>query len=136
MLSSRLIALLLVSIAASPAVTGASQSHPLSPNTTDLLNSTAVDHSVLASGTVKACQTRYYAGACDYITFHENQCINLPSRQVNKVDSVLVPAGWICVFYDGYSCSGPSTTILAPGSDDLATQRFNDCLDFFRCFIR
>jgi hypothetical protein len=46
------------------------------------------------------CQTRGFQHGCDYVGFLANACTAVPPRQVNNMDSVRIPSGWICVFYE------------------------------------
>ncbi|KAJ6474415.1 hypothetical protein C8R47DRAFT_1076314 [Mycena vitilis] len=126
MLSTRFIALVLASIAASAsaAVLEASATIVPSPD--------------LEAGTLTGCQTH---DVCDDIPFTENDCTNLPTRQVNKLKSVVVPLGWICTLFDGSAgCdeagSVATTTLVAPGSANLVKQNFGDRADAFKCFLR
>ncbi|KAJ7637891.1 hypothetical protein DFH06DRAFT_1302480 [Mycena polygramma] len=130
MLSTRFIALVVVSIAASVSAAALEAAAPT-------VNST----SNLEAGSLKGCQNRNYDGTCDDITFTENACTNLPTRQVNKMNSVVVPLGWICTFYDGSSgCDEVAnvaiTTLTASGSPNLSKQNFGDRADAFKCVLR
>ncbi|KAJ7758641.1 hypothetical protein B0H16DRAFT_1720731 [Mycena metata] len=120
MLSTRFIALVVASIAAMAIAT---------PDTD--------------GGIIKACQGPNWTGQCDTVGFTADVCFRLPDRQVNNLDSVEIPGGWICTFYrqvpGGFDCDDgqpQSATILAPGSSNLYLQRFNDAAKSFKCFRR
>ncbi|KAJ7775498.1 hypothetical protein B0H16DRAFT_1879879 [Mycena metata] len=92
----------------------------------------------VATGIIMACQDANFGAMCNNITFVENSCTQLPASQVNQVDSVQVPPGWACTFYDlksSTTCnpSDPHTTLLPPGSSNLGLQNFHDSLDEFMC---
>ncbi|KAJ7649467.1 hypothetical protein DFH06DRAFT_1331829 [Mycena polygramma] len=134
MLSTRFVALVVASIAASASAAALEASAPI-------VHSTSIASPELEAGSLKGCQTHDYKDACDDIAFTENGCTNLPSRQLNNLDSVVVPLGWICTFYDGSSgcdeaASVATTTLTAPGSTNLVKQNFGDRADAFKCVLR
>ncbi|KAK7018203.1 hypothetical protein R3P38DRAFT_1294969 [Favolaschia claudopus] len=70
--------------------------------------------------TINACADLNYTGNCDIVAFVDGLCIQMPSRQVNSMTSVQVPAGWACTFYDAKSSiacdpsTGFNTLLLRP----------------------
>ncbi|KAK7018204.1 hypothetical protein R3P38DRAFT_3558195 [Favolaschia claudopus] len=89
--------------------------------------------------TIFGCQDANFGAMCNTIGFVDNVCAQLPPSQVNQMDSVEVPEGWACTFYDAKSstpCNAetdPHTLLIAPGSSDLGFQHFHDSLDTFLC---
>ncbi|KAJ7608297.1 hypothetical protein DFH06DRAFT_1346979 [Mycena polygramma] len=134
MLSTRFIALVAASLAVSAAVAA-----PKAAAAT--VNSTSIANPDVEAGSIYGCQTHDFKGACDTVDFVNGACTNLPTRQVNNMDSVSITNNWICTFYDTSSgcdeaTATATTTLIAPGSFDLNKQNFGDRVDTFKCFLR
>jgi hypothetical protein len=50
------------------------------------------------TGAITACLDKNYE-RCDTVTFVDGGCTHLPRGQINEMSSVLVPAGWACIFF-------------------------------------
>ncbi|KAJ7112744.1 hypothetical protein C8R43DRAFT_1138806 [Mycena crocata] len=137
MLSTSFTALIFASITAFAVVKG---TPPTTHQPTEAAgNSTAITANQRLSGVLTACRDHDYGGECNTVSFVENGCHALPNAQKNNVDSVRIPTGWACTFYDDKNGCIPSkfrhTTILSPGSRDLKMQNFNDRADYVQCVI-
>ncbi|KAJ7485752.1 hypothetical protein FB451DRAFT_1432591 [Mycena latifolia] len=125
MISARFIAFVVASVAALAVVNGA-----------PLVNTVAVAAPDAETGTLKLCAEKDYE-ECDNAVFVEGGCTSLPSDLHDHLSSVEIPAGWACTFFDTYGgCNGANdtrTTLLAPGSPDLALHNFDESANTFSC---
>ncbi|KAJ7836196.1 hypothetical protein B0H13DRAFT_1913246 [Mycena leptocephala] len=140
MFSIRFIALVAASVATLTLANVAAEREKLAVNAANTAsvpdNATSVSAPDADGDYLYMCQTRGFQHGCDYVGFLANACTAVPPRQVNNMDSVRIPSGWICVFYECDPKRDLHTTILAPGTDDMWMHRFNDQVDDFKCFRR
>ncbi|KAJ7649223.1 hypothetical protein B0H17DRAFT_1215388 [Mycena rosella] len=103
----------------------------------DTANATCVENPPLAGTFVMACLDDNYQD-CDSIPVVAGGCTHMPVRQINTMSSVQVPCGWECTFYNTHNMCDPTdavsiTTLLYPGSPNLAQEAFDNVVDYVQC---